>query len=185
MALHNLKLVRRMIGGTWYLHEFTGELHGTWGTFWSRSANYHKRYERIIKTEKYKNMSKIPLTVAFNATIARNKEVHGSGFDTNELSDGYHTFGELYEHRITLFITLCRILFNSTYGEDKKDISIWKTPPIDGWFIMGITVDGKQITYHLPESKWNETEFCEYMNPKSYQFDGHNSDDVLQRLKTL
>ena len=36
--------------------------------------------------------------------------VKGSGVNTNLISDGYHSFGELYDHRITLFITLCKIL---------------------------------------------------------------------------
>jgi len=29
---------------------------------------------------------------------------------TKEISDGHHTFGELYRHRITLFCTLCNLL---------------------------------------------------------------------------
>lgn len=30
--------------------------------------------------------------------------------DAGEVSDGYHTFNELYDHRIKLFITLCRVI---------------------------------------------------------------------------
>ena len=29
-----------------------------------------------------------------------------------DISDGYHTFDELYEHRIALFITLARLLID-------------------------------------------------------------------------
>lgn len=29
---------------------------------------------------------------------------------TKEISDGHHTFGELYRHRIILFCTLCNLL---------------------------------------------------------------------------
>lgn len=99
--------------------------------------------------------------------------------DNNDVSDGYHTFRELYEHRITLFIALCRAI------EGRED-DAWKMPPVDGWFLMGIGKEkGKQITYHLPESKWNETQFCQVIMQKDYEFDGHTGQDVLQRLKTV
>jgi hypothetical protein len=55
----------------------------------------------------------------------------------------------------------------------------------DGWFILGFVDDnGKQITYHLPIEKWNETSFAETID-KAPDFDGHTSDDVLERLKKL
>lgn len=106
--------------------------------------------------------------------------------DTNGVSDGYHTFGELYEHRITLFIALCGWMARSTLAgpiwksKRHSDDTVW-----DGWFILGIHKEaGKQITYHLPISKWNETNFAETLD-KAPKFDGHTSEDVLNRLKTL
>lgn len=101
------------------------------------------------------------------------------GIDLNKISDGYHTFGELYEHRITLFIALCRAI-------EGQENDAWKMPPVDGWFLMGIGKEkGKQITYHLPDSKWNETQFCQVIMPSEYEFDGHTGSDVLERLKTI
>jgi hypothetical protein len=109
-----------------------------------------------------------------NALIAK-------GCDTNLISDGYHTFGELYEHRIVLFIALCRKL--------KKNV--WRSQThsdgsrLEGWFILGIGYEqGEQITYHLPMSKWEETDFAETLD-KSPEYDGHKSADVLQRLSRL
>lgn len=68
--------------------------------------------------------------------------------------DGYHTFGELYEHRITLFITVCMLLRLHT------NAGVWRSKwhsdgsEYPGWFIMGIGREkGKQITYHLPIEK--------------------------------
>ncbi len=99
--------------------------------------------------------------------------------DTNLISDGYHTFGELYEHRIALFITLLRVM-------EGMPIDGWRTRPDDGWFILGIGKEaGKQITYHLPESKWDETNFVETIRSDAFVFDGHTSSDVLERLKNL
>lgn len=105
-----------------------------------------------------------------------------SPFNTNLISDGYHTFGELYEHRIELWITLCR-----TYAEEfSNGYDVWKTNIKDGWFILGINKEkGEQMTYHLPESKWKETEFAEVLESDGYEFDGHTSADVLERLKQL
>lgn len=102
--------------------------------------------------------------------------------DTNKISDGYHSFGELYEHRVTLFIALCR---------HYKKFRVWRSKlhhdgsSFDGWFIMGIGMDkGYQISYHLPMSKWEETSFVETLE-KAPEWDGHTSDDVIQRLKKL
>lgn len=101
--------------------------------------------------------------------------------DTNLISDGLHTFGELYEHRITLFTVLVRL-----YAEIYGDYSAWRTRPRDGWFILGLKkTKGEQITYHLPESKWSETDFANDLEEGEYEFDGHTSADVLTRLKNL
>lgn len=110
--------------------------------------------------------------------------------DTNKISDGYHTFGELYEHRITLFIALCRLL-KYEYKLQMDGKGVWRSYAqsdglvMDGWFILGIsTVAGQQISYHLPRSKWEETEFACTLD-KAPDWDGHTSDEVLKRLKNL
>ena len=103
------------------------------------------------------------------------------GCDTNQISDGFHTFGELYEHRIALFITLCRKI--------KKDV--WRSRThsdgniLEGWFLLGIGyAAGEQITYHLPLAKWQETDFAETLD-KAPDYDGHKSADVLKRLSKI
>lgn len=118
--------------------------------------------------------------------------------DTGEISDGYHTFNELYEHRITLFISLCKILTaykgatNREHGERMP--IVWRSKRhSDGelafggtWFVLGIgEKKGEQITYHLPISKWKETEQFPVTLDKAPEFDGHTPNDVLERLKNL
>lgn len=111
--------------------------------------------------------------------------------DTNKISDGYHTFEELYEHRITLFIALCRTIH--FLGEETEDGGslIWKSEKHsdgtiwNGWFILGIgTLAGHQITYHLPTSKWDECSFAKVIE-QAPEWDGHTSNDVLERIKKL
>jgi len=100
-----------------------------------------------------------------------------------ETSDGYHTFNELYDHRCQLFITLCawlqprKCVWRSTKNADGSEYP--------GWFLMGINkAKGIQVSYHLPLSKWEETNFAETLD-RAPAYDGHTSQDVLERLKTL
>jgi len=97
-----------------------------------------------------------------------------------DISDGYHTFDELYEHRVILFIALMQC---------HKDKS-WKSKlhsdgsKFEGWFIGGINKqEGSQITYHLPESYWSEVD-VETLE-RAPNFDGHTSQNVLTRISNL
>ncbi len=116
--------------------------------------------------------------------------------ETGKISDGYHTFDELYEHRITLFIALCRtqhkIINQLVENGLEIPFKIWCSKlhavgtMFDGWFILGIKEkQGEQITYHLPDKYWNEVrQFAESLN-KAPKFDGHTPENVLERLKKL
>ena len=128
-----------------------------------------------------------------NDNIARAKS---QGLEVGSVSDGYHTFDELYEHRITLYIALCRLIVQSARKLRLTDFHASSTPVWrskahsdgsvwEGWFILGIGVEaGKQITYHLPESKWKETEFAKTIE-KAPEWDQHTPADVLLRLAAL
>lgn len=119
-----------------------------------------------------------------------NNVIKNSGVDTNKISDGYHTFGELYEHRIILFIVLCKVIDKDPQYQN-SDYAVWKTlkhsdgSEWDGWFILGVGHNaGEQITYHLPISKWEECKFATELE-QAPEWDGHTSNDVLERLKSL
>ncbi len=108
--------------------------------------------------------------------------------DKGNISDGYHTLTEIYSHRNTLFISLCRTFEEEfPFGYD-----VWKTKvhadgtSYDGWFLLNMTVKetSQQISYHLPMDLWDECEFAETMD-KAPRFDGHSSEDVLKRLREL
>ncbi len=95
-----------------------------------------------------------------------------------EGSDGYHTFGELYEHRIALYLALCRTRSDAWKSRVHSDGTAFL-----GWFIVGIGAEpGQQVTYHLPLSRWDEADVPERAPPP---FDGHTSADVLVRLRQL
>lgn len=72
-----------------------------------------------------------------------------------EVSDGYHTFGELYDHRRALTAALCK-----AFGLDS-----WRSkahhPDNDpmfegGYFIVGINLPTGTITYHYKLSHWDD-----------------------------
>lgn len=127
------------------------------------------------------------------------KDVLCEGFDSMTVSDGYHTMDELYDHRIQLYITLCKaavgllgVKFELNGGNLVcTEPTIWRSKlhadgsAYDGWFILGIFSEpGKQISYHLPMSRWEDTSFA-FELEKAPEFDGHTSADVLNRLKLL
>lgn len=119
------------------------------------------------------------------------------GPDAMQVGDGYHTMDELYDHRLTLFIALARVYSNpdDMYlpGQNQEGF-VWRSKRhSDGLlcfgtgtqFVLGIgRKAGEQITYHIPLERWEETDFAKtlYQAP---EFDGHTSQDVLERLKKL
>lgn len=97
-------------------------------------------------------------------------------------SDGYHSFDELYEHRYRLYIALCNQIKLSNKAEVWRSKKHLDGTMFDDMFIMGISSEaGKMITYHLPLSMWEATNFAKTL-PNAYEWDGHTSDDVLERL---
>ena len=103
-----------------------------------------------------------------------------SKLDMGEVSDGYHTFNELYAHRVRLFSTLMRAFHERAWWSfQHSDGEQW-----EGWILAGIDTPEGAVTYHLPEAEipylpaGREVEFGK-------EWDGHTADDVLQRLLTL
>lgn len=112
------------------------------------------------------------------------------GEEDMDASDGFHTFTELYDHRIALFIALCKKIHEESSSCDYPS-EVWRSKlhsdgsAFDGWFVMGIGKEkGKQITYHLPMAVWGDTDFVMTLE-KAPEFDGHSSADVLQRIRKI
>ena len=107
-----------------------------------------------------------------------------------ETSDGYHTFNELYDHRIELWISLCSI-YTSKCDRDDVDPEVWRAKlhsdgtGLDGWFLLGIGKrNGEQLTYHLPIRYWDRCDIWETLD-RAPAYDGHTSQDVMERLRKL
>ena len=144
--------------------------------------------EKKIVVSNYKEFGDIP----------EKKTLVIMGDDNMEAQDGYHTFAELYDHRITLWIAYCKLA--RTFEESANKLSgsnfssVWRSKRhSDGelcfgtgtQFVLGISYTaGKQITYHIPIERWEETNFA-FTEEKAPEYDGHTSADVIERLKKL
>lgn len=126
-----------------------------------------------------------------------NEKENRSGFleipcEFGEVSDGFHTFGELYEHRNLLFCGMTHAAMRMFFPDA---LYCWKSkthwidgglePVRDGWFIAGIELqcgpDPKMITYHLPLEYWDLFDGIE--REQAPPHDGHTSQDVIERLR--
>jgi hypothetical protein len=128
------------------------------------------------------------------------------GFDDDKISDGYHTFRELYEFRKIYNAAL----FNEWASEywkipitaasdPAKSIVLkyhvhksWKhhdgeEPFPDSphrWFIVVAMLPGGQISNHYKEEEWDLFKVPE-VEKALFPFDGHTGADVLVRLKEI
>lgn len=115
----------------------------------------------------------------------------------DDVSDNYHTMDELYEHKYALFYALIKIYDNYITPMGTR-IKCWKSKVhsdetmFDDSFIVGMTIPDRSfepdkppsyITYHYPVSWW--TRFNVITLPNAPEWDGHTSDDVIERLMNL
>ena len=94
--------------------------------------------------------------------------------DQGEVSDGYHTFDELYDHRNLIFINLCLATPHSC---------AWKEG-YPGWPVLFAVFGKKQISYHVPE-KFLYLFKDKIKRDENFQWDGHTSNDVLELWKKI
>ena len=89
-----------------------------------------------------------------------------------QVSDGYHTFNELYSHRMALFAVIC-----NTYKE--KAWKSWKHHDgtmYDDFFIVGISTPKGDYTYHYHKDNWGVFKVKEI--PNAPEWDGHKPSDI-------
>jgi hypothetical protein len=121
-------------------------------------------------------------------------------FPTRLLSDGYHTFDELYEFRkmynAVLFNEWANLLLpaegygNALFKVNKYDVhKSWKHSDGEecfggGWFIVSAKLPTGLISNHYKTEDWDLFKVPEVEQAK-YEYDGHTAQDVLIRLKDL
>ena len=100
--------------------------------------------------------------------------------ETSEVSDGFHTFGELYEHRCSLFVALMKtnptISWRAQHHEDGMMFE-------GGWCVVGMHLPVGDVTYHIPIKMWDMLDNVGIETlVNAPKFDGHTAADVVKRL---
>lgn len=139
---------------------------------------------------------------SFNSQILRDEERCVMQFETNdveklkimeqvarclvdgastmgEISDGYHTFNELYDHRAVLFAVIC----------NEHPHLAWKSKlhhtgdMFDDMFIVGLNTSHGQISYHYDMKMWDL--FVVPDLDRAPKWDGHTPADAVKRLERV
>lgn len=98
--------------------------------------------------------------------------------DIGDLSDGFHTFNQLYYQRMMLFATIVK------QNRDRA----WKSLRHEdgelcfggGWFIVGIDTPEGSYTYHYEDNYYSLFDCVELERAKHW--DGHTEKDVTRLL---
>ena len=98
--------------------------------------------------------------------------------DPQQISDGYHTFEELYYHRMVLFSIICNI-------HNDKAFKSWHHAPGDGlmyddYFVVGVETPKGQYTYHYHKDHWDMFDVKELEHAPVW--DKHMPSDVLRLI---
>ena len=133
------------------------------------------------------------------------QEQFGCELEIGDVSDGHHTFNELYEFRKLYNAAL----FNEWAESHMKDLDMmnkgfnlmqchevkynvhksWKHHDGElccggGWFIVVAVLPTGQISNHYKAEDWDLFKIPE-TEKALYEFDGHTPQDVVQRLTDL
>lgn len=117
---------------------------------------------------------------SINKTILEAKE--RNLISTKDISDGHHTFGDLYAHRMILFCVICNS-YPELSWKSKKHFNEETDPMFEGNFIAGIKTPLGDAIYHIKLDYWDEFNIPEIKNAPVY--DGHKSEEDLLRLKSM
>ena len=107
-------------------------------------------------------------------------EGKGLGYSTKNISDKWHTFEELYYHRMVLFSIIC----------NQNKCKAWKSRMHDDGtmfddesFICGIETPEGQYTYHYHLEYWEKFDVKELEFAPKY--DGHQPKDITRLYSLL
>lgn len=105
-----------------------------------------------------------------------------------EIRDEYHSMEELYNHRRALNAALCNNL--APLWNDAQNYPLIAKSKLhddgsmfEGYFIVFIETQNGIVSYHYSIKHWDEFKIPEV--GKAPKYDGHTSQDVIDRLLKL
>ena len=100
--------------------------------------------------------------------------------DMGEVSDGYHTFNQLYYQRAVLFATIVNLNKDKAWKSFKHFDGNYCFDSNGEWFIVGVDTPKGSYTYHYSKEYWNMFDCKELECGK--EWDGHTEEDVTRLL---
>lgn len=105
--------------------------------------------------------------------------------DTDHISDGFHTFGELYAHRRALTAVLAAAAAGDGDSWRSRAHHPDDSPIFEGgWFIVGIDLPTGTITYHYRLEHWDDFAAVPEV-PHAPKWDGATPGDTVTRCLAL
>lgn len=100
---------------------------------------------------------------------------------SGKVSDGSHSFDELYEARSVLTAAL----FDAYGRMGLRPVKSWRHSDGElcfggGWFIVQAELPTGQVSFHYPEKDWDRFN-CQEVD-RGLEWDGHTTQDVYDRL---
>jgi hypothetical protein len=100
----------------------------------------------------------------------------------SEVSDGFHTFNELYDHRRALTAVLAAAAAGDGDSWRSKEHHPDDSPMFEGgYFIVGIKLPTGPITYHYKMKHWDDFAAVPEL-PHAPKWDGATPGDSVTRL---
>lgn len=122
-----------------------------------------------MKTRQYQTNEDLNIISDMNAKLS---QLNTDGVDVGRISDGYHTFNELYDHRAKLFAVIVAV-FPKVSWKSKKHSG---GDMFNDMFIVGITTPEGNYSYHYNMKYWDMFICKELDNAPAY--DGHKPSDI-------
>lgn len=105
--------------------------------------------------------------------------------DTDQISDGFHTFVELYTHRRALTAVLAAVASSEGDSWRSKQHHPDDSPMFEGgYFIVGIELPTGTITYHYKLEHWDDFAAVPEL-PHAPKWDGAMPADTVTRCLEL
>lgn len=96
-----------------------------------------------------------------------------------QVSDGSHTFDELYYHRMMLFAVVC----NTYKAKAWKSLLHHDGTMYDNYFIVGIQTPEGQYSYHYHIDHWHVFDVKELSHAP--EWDRHTPEDITRLMSLL
>lgn len=148
-----------------------------------------KGIECFVKTDEGGILSiDMSLTAENINQLIQQQKANNPNFSAKEISDGYHTIQELYDSRFLL----TELLFNewvntgkiASYNVHKSKRDYYGKLCFGGTYfiVIAMLTDGEISNYYKMED-WDLFDIPE-TEKAIYPFDGHNTQDVIERMKS-